>query len=145
MQVTSINNKHLNDTLEITNELEQVVAFIFSQQQEPLTTNEMLHYFYLYVNNLKDESAKTKITLAARNNALKAARTSLTHKGILKEMPHAKECKVTNRLVNCFVYTGIELTKREQILNEIQRRKDDIARCQEKIKELYGRLERGDL
>jgi len=140
MQSTSIVNKHVNDSIEYTNELETIVLNIFKAANTPLTTNEMLNLFYLYVNKQKDESTRTKIQLAAKNNGLKAARTSLTHKGLLEETQDKKLCSISQRLVNSFYYTGVELSEKQQILNEIQRRIDDITRCNKKIAKLREKL-----
>ena len=142
MQSTSIENKKINDDLKITNELEKIVASIFEQHSnESLTTNEMLKFFFLHIDTLGDEGFKNKILVASRNNGLKAARTSLTHKGILRQLPERKKCSVTNRIVNCFIYTGKELSKLEQLFNEKARREGDIERSLKRIKEIEEEIE----
>lgn len=140
MQITSILNKNINDEIKYTNELEEVVLNIFKESGEALTTNEMLDVFYKYVNTYDDNSIKNKIILAARNNGLKAARTKLTHRGLLMEIHEKKDCRITRRSVNAFIYSGTELSEKEQILNEIKRREDDINRCVKKIQELKDKL-----
>ena len=140
MQITSIINKNINDTIHITEELQQIVLEIFKLANKGITTNEMLAYYYMHINAKQVASSYAKVELASNINALKAARTALTYRGIIRQLPVKSFCNVTKRLVNLFIYVGSELSQQEQLLNEIARRELDIRRCELKIRELKARL-----
>jgi len=144
MNDQSIKNKHINDETGVSTELQNTVLKIYRNSLVPLTTNEMLQQYYQYVSTIPASDPKHKILMSARHNGLKAARTHLTHKGLIRET-NPKVCSVSNREVSAFRYVGVEYTKLEKLRYELQRRRDDLTRIEKRITELtieIGALER---
>jgi hypothetical protein len=135
MNERSIENKNINDEIGITRELEKTVLDIYRTAGIPLTTNEMLKKYYEYVNTLPASDPRHKILMTSRHNALKGARTSLTHKGLIREI-EPRQCKVSSRKVSVFKYVGVQYTELEQLKQELARRLEDLERVEAKIREL---------
>lgn len=135
MNEHSIKNKVINNETGVSTELQTTVLTIYRNSIGPLTTNEMLQQYYQYVSTIPASDPKHKILMSARHNGLKAARTHLTHKGLIRET-NSKVCSVTNREVSAFRYVGIEYTELEKLKYELQRRRDDLERIEKRIAEL---------
>jgi len=139
MNNQSVVNKVTNDNLGNTIEMVEIVKHIYQTSHKPLTTNEMLSEYYNRVNTIPASHPDHKILLSARHNGLKAARTQLTHDGILREIG-TKICEITKRRVSLYKYVGVEYTEQEKIQQELQRRLEDKVRIEEKIQELRQEL-----
>lgn len=139
MNENSVLNRVINDETGVSSEQEQIVLNIYKKSPTPLSTTEMLTKYYEYINTLPATDPAHKILLSARHNGLKGARTSLTHKGLIREVP-SRECSITNRQVSVFKYVGIEYTELEKLQNELDRRYDDLNRTKSKIVELENTI-----
>lgn len=135
MNDNSVLNRVINNESGVSSEQEQLVLAIYKKSPTPLTTNEMLTKYYEYISTIPATDPAHKILLSARHNGLKGARTSLTHKGLIREVP-PRECTVTKRQVSVFKYVGIEYTELEKLQHELVRRIDDLNRVKAKIAEL---------
>jgi len=137
---TSVDNNTVNEQVGVNDKAREIVIAIFkSALPTGLTAREMLRNYDLNINTLPATTAEEKTEISAIHQGLKGAKTALVHKGILKMLDERK-CSITGRVVEVYIYHGIELTEDEQLSEEEKRRIIDRDRAEKRIAEI--RVER---
>lgn len=139
MNQSSVINYRINEVTGVKDTVNDIVCYIFMNHPAGLTTNELINNYLTHVDKLPAISVKEKTFISSKSQGLKAVRTDLTHRGILKLMG-TRICSISNRPVEYFIYIGQELSKLEQLKAELKRRQSDLTNIQNKIYQLENRI-----